>query len=148
MENQNFENKEKRNFNNTNRYSNQDTEKEYRHKKHNRNDRYKNQKFPFNFRHFVPEIQIENMHENPEYIRVISYNILCDSLLPISTQIEESDLVNYPYMIWENRRKIILAELVELNGDVVCLQEFERDENFITAMGNLGYDVKINFLNF
>jgi mRNA deadenylase 3'-5' endonuclease subunit Ccr4 len=139
MENQNFDQKEKRHY--SNRNHDQDNA-EHRHNKKPRYDRYKNQKFPFNLRHFVPEFQLENMHDNPDYIRVISYNILCDSLVSISTQIDESDLVNYPYMFWENRRKNILAELCELNGDVICIQEFERDEDFISALGKLGYDVK------
>ena len=146
MDNQNYTQKEKRLY--SNKYNDQEkTNTDSHYTKKPRHDRYKNQKFPFNHRHFVPEIQIENMNDDSsDYIRVISYNILSDSLLSISTQIEESDLVNYPYMSWENRKKNILAELYELNGDVICIQEFEKDEDFISALGKLGYDV--NYLNF
>jgi mRNA deadenylase 3'-5' endonuclease subunit Ccr4 len=105
--------------------------------------RYLNKSFPFNFRYFVPEMFIDNMHENPDYIRVISYNILCDSLITVSTEIDEKDLLNYPYMQWEERKRKIVEELNQLNGDIICLQEFERDEELIKTFSSMGYDVKI-----
>ncbi len=106
--------------------------------------RFLNKNFPFNYRYFVPDFELENMQENPDYVRVISYNILCDSLVSISTEIDENDLINYPYMLWQNRKKKIIEELNELNGDIICLQEFERDEEMIQTLGKMGYDVIIS----
>jgi len=105
----------------------------------NNNNSKKN--FPFNRRCWVPDIKINNL--NGEYIRVVTYNILCDSLLSISTQISEEDIKKMPFLYWENRRKKIIDELKELDGDIIALQEFERDETLIDEMGKLGYDVKI-----
>ena len=97
--------------------------------------------FPFNRRSWVPDINIKNL--NRDYIRVVAYNILCDSLLPISTQISEEDIKKMPFLYWENRRKKIIDESKELYGDIIALQEFERDEILIDEMGKLGYDVQI-----
>jgi mRNA deadenylase 3'-5' endonuclease subunit Ccr4 len=107
--------------------------------------RFLNKRFPFNFRYFVPEMNLENMHDNPDYIRVVNYNILCDSLITISTEIEESDFLKYPYMQWEERKRKIVDELKELNGDIICLQELERDEDLIKSFSAMGYDVRIYF---
>ena len=106
---------------------------------------FSNKNFPFNYRYWVPEIEIKDIETTPQYIRVMSYNILCDSLLSVSTQIQEEDLINYAHMSWENRKKAILNEIKELKPDVICLQEFERDEDLIRNLGVLKYDVKINF---
>ena len=71
--------------------------------------------FPYNVRKWVPDIETEKIISSlrhPHYLtRVVQYNILCDSLLPISTKIVEEDLVKLPYVSWENRRRKILLEL-------------------------------------
>jgi len=108
-----------------------------------KSDKLKDNNFPFNFREFVPEVQIENMSGDPDYIRIISYNILSDSLLPISMNIPEKEIVNLPHLHWEKRKNKILSELAELSADIICLQEFERDESFIKTLGDSGYNVKI-----
>ena len=91
-------------------------------------------------RHWVPNINIDR---TDKHIRILTYNILCDSLLSCSTQIEKEELSKYPFLDWETRKKSILQELTELNGDLVCIQEFEKDESFIKYMGQNGYDVII-----
>jgi CCR4-NOT transcription complex subunit 6 len=89
-------------------------------------------------RNWVPEINIEKSDKN---IRIITYNILCDSLLSCSTEINEEELANFPNLKWEERKKKILDELRELDADIICLQEFERDEEMIKYLGEMGYDV-------
>lgn len=42
---------------------------------------------------------------------------------------------------WESRKIKILNELKTLNSDVICLQEFDKDEKFIEEVGKSGYDV-------
>ena len=128
-----------------NKYHRDNHDFKYSEGRSKRDEKFMNKNFPFNFRYFVPEINLET-EQNPDYIRIISYNILCDSLLPVSTNINEEDLKSYPYMLWENRKNVIIQEIKELKGDIICLQEFERDEHFIDAMGALGYDVMI-YLN-
>jgi CCR4-NOT transcription complex subunit 6 len=71
--------------------------------------------------------------------RVISYNILAD--LYATKQA-------YPYcdtwsLVWPYRRKLIQAELEELQGDIVCLQEVQQDhynQDINPFMTQLGYD--------
>ena len=106
----------------------------------NSNSNHGRKNFPFNRRSWVPNIEVKQT--NGENIRVLSYNILCDSLLPISTQISEDDISRMPFLHWVNRRTKIIDELAELDGDIVCIQEFERDEVLIDKMGQMGYDVK------
>lgn len=96
--------------------------------------------FPFNCRQWAPNIDLSNYSSN--ILRVVSYNILADSLLSISTQIVEEDLDKVPHMNWCNRSKAIMNEINELNPDIICFQEFERDENFIRQLRLKGYDVK------
>ena len=73
-------------------------------------------------------------------IRVTSYNILADNLIEHTTSKDDLDN-NEDYLNWSNRRVIILNELRTLNSDIICLQEFEKDEKFIEEMGKYGYDV-------
>ena len=47
----------------------------------------------------------------------------------------------FPFLNWEYRKKIILEELNELNADIICLQEFERDQSFIEELMSKGYEV-------
>lgn len=100
--------------------------------------------FPYNIRKWLPEIEPEKIIpklKHPNYLtRVVQYNILSDSLLPISTKIVEEDLVKLPHLSWENRSKKILSELKTLNGDLVALTEFEKDEKFIKELNSYGYE--------
>lgn len=101
--------------------------------------------FPYNVRRWVPEIEPDKIIaklKHPHFLtRVVQYNILCDSLLPISTRIVEEDLVKLPHLSWENRSKKILSELKTLNPDLISLIEFEKDENFIKEITSYGYDL-------
>ena len=86
-------------------------------------DKTSEKPFPFNLRKWLPNIdqnEIKSKLKNPnKLIRVINYNLLCDSLLPASTHIKESDLSKLPYLNWDNRRERILSELNEINGDLI-----------------------------
>ena len=101
--------------------------------------------FPFNIRDWYPEIELEKIIEkisNTQYpIRIVQYNILCDSLLPISTRIIEEDLKKLPHLSWENRSKKIIEELKTLNGDLISLTELENDVNFMRELNNAGYEL-------
>ncbi len=44
-------------------------------------------------------------------------------------------------MKWEQRKRKIIDELKEINGDIICLQEFERDEEMVKIFSQMGYDV-------
>ena len=89
--------------------------------------------FPYNVRRWVPEIEPEKIIpklKHPHYYtRVVQYNILSDSLLPISTKIVEEDLIKLPHLSWENRSKKILSELKTINPDLIGLTELENNEN-------------------
>lgn len=117
-------------------------------KEHFNNSRYKNisknNPFPYNYREWLPDIkteEIQSVISNPNrLIRVINYNILADSLLPISTKIKESELDKLPHLKWENRAQKLFEELKELNGDIICIEEIERDESFISKLVSIGYE--------
>ena len=100
--------------------------------------------FPYNIRKWIPEIDVEKIKsklKHPNYLtRVVQYNILSDSLLPISTKIVEEDLVKLPHLSWENRSKKILSELKTLDADLIALTEFEKDESFIKELNSYGYE--------
>lgn len=102
--------------------------------------RYKGKPFPFSERTWAPNVEIE---DNPNNVRVITYNIMADSLVTISCSLTEEQMKKLPYLEWAVRREKILDELQGLDGDIICLQEFERDEEFITRMAKLGYDVNV-----
>ena len=101
--------------------------------------------FPYNVRRWLPEIELDKIIpslKHPHYhTRIIQYNVLCDSLLPISTKIVEDDIPKLPYLLWENRSKKILSELKTLNGDLISLIEIEKDENFIKELNSYGYEL-------
>ena len=101
--------------------------------------------FPYNIRSWYPDIPLEKITEkitpNQIPIRIVQYNILCDSLLPISTYIVEEDLKLLPYFSWENRRKKILEELKTLEADLISLVEMENDNEFMKELNNIGYEV-------
>ena len=95
--------------------------------------------FPYNVRNWVPNIKIDI--ESNNYFRVMSYNILCESLFTTSTNMQESELENYPYLKWEKRKKNILKEIQTIKPDILCLQELERDEYLINELGLMNFDV-------
>ena len=101
--------------------------------------------FPYNVRRWVPEIEPEKIIpklKHPHYYtRVVQYNILSDSLLPISTKIVEEDLIKLPHLSWENRSKKILSELKTINPDLIGLTELENDEKFIKELNSNGYEL-------
>ena len=118
-------------------------------KEHFNNSRFKNisknNPFPYNYREWIPDIktsEIQSVLPNPNrLIRVINYNVLADSLLPISTKIKESEIDSkLPHLKWENRAQKIFEELKELNGDILCIEEIERDESFIAKLISIGYE--------
>lgn len=101
--------------------------------------------FPYNYREWLPELSTETIQKtlsNPNrLIRVINYNILSDSLLPISTKIKESEIEKLPYLKWENRSIKVLEELQQLNGDILCIEEIEKDEKYlIPTLSSMGYE--------
>ena len=72
-------------------------------------------------------------------LRVTSYNILADSLIGHTAYSDErADLI---YFNWEKRRTRIISELKTLNSDIICIQEFEKDDKFIEEMGKNGYNI-------
>jgi mRNA deadenylase 3'-5' endonuclease subunit Ccr4 len=104
-----------------------------------------NKSFPFNYRNFIPNIEqnkIENiLKDKNKYIRVIQYNILCDSLLSATTKLTEESIKKFGFYNWDNRKKKLFEELKNLNGDLIGLEEFERDENFIKQFNEIGYEL-------
>ncbi|KAG8526914.1 uncharacterized protein KY384_008343 [Bacidia gigantensis] len=61
--------------------------------------------------------------EASESLSVLSYNILCDKYATIS---------QYGYtpaksLAWDGRRQLVLDEMTAQNGDVICLQEVDRE---------------------
>jgi mRNA deadenylase 3'-5' endonuclease subunit Ccr4 len=65
---------------------------------------------------------------------------LADSLVEHTAELI-TDIDKNTFLNWESRRTRILNELSALNSDIICLQEFEKDETFILEMGKNGYDV-------
>jgi len=101
--------------------------------------------FPYNIRNWYPDIPYEKILEklsNTQYpIRIVQYNVLCDSLLPVSTRIVEDDIKKLPHLLWENRSKKILEELITLNADLISLTEIENDINFMKELNKARYEV-------
>ncbi len=91
-------------------------------------------------RNWVPNITLD---QNEKLIRVMSYNILCDSLICASTKYAEEDCETNPILRWSDRKKKIIDEILEHKSDIICIQEFERDEEFIKIMGENSYEVYI-----
>lgn len=92
-------------------------------------------------RKWTPNIDTDIYRD--KMIRVMTYNILCDSLITVSTGIDEKECENNPILKWSERKQRILKEIVEFKSDIVCIQEFEKDEEFIRIMGQNSYDVII-----
>ena len=103
------------------------------------------QPFPYNVRSWYPDISFEKITETlpntKSLIRIVQYNILCDSLLPVSTRILEEDLKLLPHLSWENRSKKIINELKTLNPDLISITEIENDEKFMRELNNSGYEL-------
>jgi len=99
--------------------------------------------FPLNIRKWVPNLEID-LSSN-QYLRVMSYNILCDSLLSISTNIKESELNKMPFLKWNERRKKILEEILIIKPDILCIQELEKDDFLIAGLGKMNFDVGLIF---
>ncbi len=102
-----------------------------------------NSAFPLNIRKWVPNLDIDLSSNH--YLRVMSYNILCDSLLSISTNIKESELNKMPFLKWNERRKKILEEILIIKPDILCIQELEKDEFLIAELGKMNFDVGLIF---
>ena len=104
--------------------------------------------FPFNYREWLPNIDMSlllSKLQNKDYlIRVMSYNILCDSLLPVSTKIPENATTQFPYLQWSFRAKQLLNEITQISPDIICFQEIEKDENyFIPGLHLQGFEIAI-----
>jgi mRNA deadenylase 3'-5' endonuclease subunit Ccr4 len=97
--------------------------------------------YPFNIRKWVPNIDIDSKSNN--YIRIMSYNILCNSLVGVSTNLKEHQLEKMSFIKWEERRKKIISEITVINPDVLCLQELEKDDYLISELAKLNFDVII-----
>eukprot|EP01034_Spumella_vulgaris_P023683 gene23683-29928_t len=86
----------------------------------------------------IPGAMTGNMSASIRF-RVVSYNVLSEIYATKQA---------YPYcdawnLSWPYRRKVILAELEETQGDVVCLQEVQADHyeaHLSPMMKALGYD--------
>jgi mRNA deadenylase 3'-5' endonuclease subunit Ccr4 len=89
-------------------------------------------------RNWTPNIQLEDTN----LIRVMSYNILCDSLICISTDYKEEECETNPILKWSDRKTKITKEILEHKCDIISIQEFEKDEDFIRTMGQNSYEVK------
>ena len=59
---------------------------------------------------------------SPESLSVMSYNILCDKYATIS----QYGYTPAKVLAWENRRDLILEEILNGDADVLCLQEVDR----------------------
>lgn len=88
----------------------------------------------------VPYYPLKKEFED-KLLRIMSYNILADSLSTVSIGIEDKDLAQYPYLKWEERRKNILNEINFYKPDIICIQEFERDSLFVKELNNNNYDL-------
>jgi mRNA deadenylase 3'-5' endonuclease subunit Ccr4 len=96
-------------------------------------------------RHWTPNIQLEG----DNLIRVMTYNILCDSLICISTNYKEEECETNPILKWADRKMKIINEILEHKCDIISIQEFEKDEDFIRIMGQNSYEeIYINIVYF
>jgi mRNA deadenylase 3'-5' endonuclease subunit Ccr4 len=100
----------------------------------NRNDN----NFPLNVREWIPYLDVDR---GSNVVRVVTYNILCDSLISTSADIDEYNCKNNPLYMWSNRKKAILNELAVIDGDIVCIQEFEKDDDIINTFAEIKFDV-------
>ncbi|KAJ2879132.1 Glucose-repressible alcohol dehydrogenase transcriptional effector, partial [Coemansia asiatica] len=76
---------------------------------------------------------------NPDVLTVLSYNVLCPKY---ATPQMYSYCPSWA-LAWENRRENIMAEIVSLEPDIICLQEVgaaQFDDFFKEKLGDLGYE--------
>jgi mRNA deadenylase 3'-5' endonuclease subunit Ccr4 len=90
-------------------------------------------------RNWIPKLDDKNI--NYKTYRLMCYNILCDSLLSVSSGIKEEDLHRKQELKWENRSKKIINEISTYNPDFICIQEYEKEENFCEEIKKMGYNV-------
>ncbi|OAL32638.1 hypothetical protein AYO22_00251 [Fonsecaea multimorphosa] len=85
--------------------------------------------------------QIEEIEENDptqDTIKALNYNILCDRY---ATQ-QQYGYVPERVLTWGFRKTLILEEIREMNADIVCLQELDRnsyDDYFRGELSISGY---------
>jgi mRNA deadenylase 3'-5' endonuclease subunit Ccr4 len=102
------------------------------------NTKMKKDDFPLDLRKWMPN----DREPSSQTIRILTYNILSQNLLPLSIPIGEEELKKTKYLQWEVRKEKILTELRNIKADIVCLQEFEEhDDGFIQSLDSLNYDV-------
>mmetsp|Transcript_8011 Transcript_8011/g.11950 ORF Transcript_8011/g.11950 Transcript_8011/m.11950 type:complete len:628 (-) Transcript_8011:201-2084(-) len=89
--------------------------------------------------HAVPNAGASLSSQSQVRFRVVSYNILAEIYATKHA---------YPYsdpwtLSWPYRRSIILQELADSKGDIICLQEVQADhyeQNLQPALSDMGYD--------
>lgn len=95
---------------------------------------------PLDDRKWIPDIKIDT--NGPNNLRIVSYKLSCSSMNAKSSKMTQEDVDRLFHMNYENRRQKTINELKELNGDLLCLQEIERDDVFEKSMEAMGYEVK------
>lgn len=146
-QNNNFNNQSNNNnYNNHSNHGNHNNyQNNYKNKYHNYqinpNSSNNNNQKPLipTSRTFSPSFPLLN--SNNSLLRITSYNILCDSLLPVSLGISDEDISKYKFTEWSYRKNIIINELKHYDSDIIGIQEFEKDEDFIERLKQIGYDI-------
>ena len=73
-------------------------------------------------------------------IRIGNYNILAQSLLSVSLR-GNAKKENKKYLTWNFRKKLIEKQISKLNFDVLCIEEFENDSQFVNELNKMGYEI-------
>ncbi|KAK7601615.1 hypothetical protein V9T40_009056 [Parthenolecanium corni] len=86
-----------------------------------------------------PKGWLDERAKNGTVIKVVSYNILAQSLLHAHPELYSE--CNKDYLTWSYRSFLLINELNRFNADILCLQEVEADqlEFFNTQLGEFGY---------
>ena len=76
--------------------------------------------------------------KNKDNIRIISYNILAPS---VAENNKHMTSCNKKCIIWKNRVKMIINEILEQNPDIICIQEMQTDKfyNMLKTFMKFGY---------
>ena len=69
-------------------------------------------------------------------IRIGNYNILAQSLLSVSLR-GNAKKENKKYLTWNFRKKLIEKQISKLNFDVLCIEEFENDSQFVNELNKM-----------
>ena len=69
--------------------------------------------------------------QGKEFLKVMTWNILCDSLS------DAFDRVPKELLVWEHRQPLIVAHILEQAPDVVCLQEVDRYDSLMSGLGEV-----------